>query len=93
MKNKKKSNVLKKMLYVAIIVYVIITFANLQKTLNSYKTTANYSAKQIEEKLSYQQELNETKNNINSKEYIEKVAREQLDMYLPNEKVYVAQGR
>ena len=34
MKNKKKSNVLKKMLYVAIIVYVIITFANQQKTLN-----------------------------------------------------------
>ena len=93
MKNKKKSNVLKKMLYVAIIVYVIITFANQQKTLNSYKNTEKYYAKQIEEKLSYQPELNETKNNINSKEYIEKVAREQLDMYLPNEKVYVAQGR
>ena len=58
-----------------------------------YKNTEKYYAKQIEEKLSYQQELNETKNNINSKEYIEKVAREQLDMYLPNEKVYVAQGR
>ena len=27
--------------------------------------------------------------NINSKEYIEEVAREKLDMYLPNEKVYI----
>ena len=65
MKNKKKSNVLKKMLYVAIIVYVIITFANQQKTLNSYKNTEKYYAKQIEEKLSYQQELNETKKTKN----------------------------
>ena len=44
MKNKKKSNVLKKMLYVAIIVYVIITFANQQKTLNSYKNTTKNRA-------------------------------------------------
>ena len=29
------------------------------------------------------------KTNINSLEYIEKIAREKLDMYLPNEKVYI----
>ena len=33
--------------------------------------------------------LFETKANINSKEYIEEVARGKLDMYLPNEKVYI----
>ena len=35
------------------------------------------------------EKLLETKSNINSKEYIEQVAREKLDMYLPNEKVYI----
>ena len=35
------------------------------------------------------EELLETKNNINSLEYIEKIAREKLNMYLPNEKVYI----
>ena len=35
------------------------------------------------------EQLLETKANINSKEYIEEVAREKLDMYLPNEKVYI----
>ena len=29
------------------------------------------------------------KKNINSEEYIEEVAREKLDMYLPNERVYI----
>ena len=30
-----------------------------------------------------------TKENVNSTEYIEEVAREKLDMYLPNERVYI----
>ena len=29
------------------------------------------------------------KDNVNSQEYIEKIAREKLGMYMPNEKVYV----
>ena len=29
------------------------------------------------------------KSNLNSKEYIEKIAREKLDMYTENERVYV----
>ena len=32
---------------------------------------------------------NKTKENVNSPEYIEEVAREKLDMYLPNERVYI----
>ena len=35
--------------------------------------------------------LNEEKSNVNSPEYIEAIAREKLDMYLPNERVYVDQ--
>ena len=64
-------------------------FFNQQKTLNSYKTSQEYYQDEIKTKLAYQESLKETKSNINSEEYIEQVAREKLDMYLPNEKVYI----
>ena len=51
--------------------------------------TQAYYHEQIEEQTEYQKKLAETKTNINSEEYIEKMAREKLDMYLPNETVYV----
>lgn len=93
MKINNRKNFYKKLLFIGISIYVIGIFINQQKTLNSYNKSAKYYQSQIEEKNEYQQELYETKSNINSKEYIEKVARENLDMYLPNERVYVAKGR
>ena len=33
--------------------------------------------------------INKKKDNIESLDYIEQAAREYLDMYLPNEKVYI----
>ena len=83
----------KKILFIGITIYVIGIFISQQRTLNSYKNSEKYYQAQIEEKIAYQQELTETKSNINSKDYIEKVAREKLDMYLPNERVYVAKGK
>ena len=52
-----------------------------------------YYKEEIETKLAYQETLKETKSNINSEEYIEEVAREKLDMYLPNEKVYIDKNK
>ena len=80
---------LKKIGIIFIIIYVLYIFTNQQKTLNSYKSTQAYYHEQIEEQTEYQKKLTETKSNINSEEYIEKMAREKLDMYLPNETVYV----
>ena len=57
--------------------------------LNDKKTTQEYYAMRIEEQKKYKEELTELKNNINSPEYIEEIAREKLDMYLPNERVYI----
>ena len=37
-------------------------------------------------------ELSNKKKNIDSLEFIEETAREKLDMYLPNEKVYLDKG-
>ena len=86
MKPKKK---LKILFATIIIIYVTYIFINQQKTINSYKTAENYYAEQIEIKVAYKESLYEKKNNINSKEYIEEAAREKLDMYLPNEKVFI----
>lgn len=89
MKNTKIKNLLKKILFIVIAIYVVYTFFSQQKTLNAYKTDQNRYSEQIAEEKEMQEELKATKENINSKEYIEEVAREKLDMYLPNERVYI----
>ena len=94
MKTKTSNNkLIKKVCFIGITIYVMCIFMNQQKTLNSYKTSQEYYKKEIETKLAYQETLKETKSNINSKEYIEQVAREKLDMYLPNEKVYIDKNK
>ena len=85
----KKINVLKKIFFVAIAIYIVYIFIHQQKILNSYKCSQDYYKSQIEEKIDYRETLYETKKNINSEEYIEEIAREKLDMYLPNEKVFI----
>ena len=82
----------KKILFFVIFAYVLYIFIGQQKTLNSYKTSQKYYTEQLNKKLAYQESLYDTKDIINSKEYIEEVAREKLDMYLPNERVYIDKG-
>lgn len=79
----------KKLFFLVIVIYLVSIFANQQKTINSYKNAQRYYAKQIAEKTAYKESLYNKKNNISSEEYIEEVAREKLDMYLPNERVYI----
>ncbi len=87
MKNLKKHY--KKILILLVAIYTFAVFATQQKTLNAY----NSEVKQYEEKIdtanSTKESLLNIKNNVNSPEYIEEVAREKLGMYLPNEKVYI----
>ena len=71
--------------------YNLINVKNQQKILNTYATSNIEIEKKLEEAHKYQDELNKMKENVNSKEYIEETAREKLDMYLPNERVYVNQ--
>ena len=65
------------------------TLVSQQQTLNSYKQEASTYSNQIEEANDKNEELKNVKNNINSTEYIENMAREKLGMYLPNERVYI----
>ena len=89
MKSIKK--LIKRLIIVCIIIYAFITFCNQQKILNTYASSNIEIEKKLEQAQEYQEQLKQIKENVNSKEYIEEVAREKLDMYRPNERVYVNQ--
>ena len=80
---------LKKLILIAFISYVAITLMKQQKVLNEYKTDIASVEEDIEEANEYKDSLVSLKENSNSLEYIEKIAREKLNMYLPNEKLYM----
>lgn len=84
-----KINKILNLIVVLAIIYFIFTFINQQVKLNSYNQDISYYSSQIQELEDEKEELVATQSNVNSKEYIEKVAREKLDMYLPNETVYI----
>lgn len=89
MKNIKK--LIKRLVIICIIIYAAVTFVNQQKVLNTYASNKLEVEKKLSEAEKYGEELKQIKENVNSKEYIEEVAREKLDMYLPNERVYINQ--
>ena len=89
MKNNKVKNFLKKVLVIAFIIYFIYTIISQQRTLNSYAQEKEQYNEQIETAQEEQEELQNMKDNINSNEYIEEIAREKLGMYYPNERVYI----
>ncbi len=83
----------KKVLLVIAICYVVNIFISQQKTLNSYKAEINQYQEKIAEAEGTKESLISMKDNVSSPEYIEKIAREKLGMYLPNERVYIDIGK
>ena len=86
---KNKNGLLKKIIFIVVLIYAIITFIKQQKILNNYTSQLNTLKVEIAEAKEHQEKLNDEKDNVNSLEYIETLAREKLGMYMPNEKVYV----
>ncbi len=84
-----KVNKIINLILIFVVIYAIFIFINQQSKLNVYNQDISYYSSQIEDLKDKQEELLATQENVNSPEYIEKVAREKLDMYLPNETVYV----
>ena len=82
----------KKLLLVAFVSYVTITLINQQKLLNEYETDIASVEDDIEEANEYKDSFVSLKENSSSLEYIEKIAREKLNMYKPDEKVYIDVG-
>ena len=88
----KKKKLYKNLLIILVLAYAIFTLANQQKVLNQYNKNCKELASKIEEQQKYNGELVAEKENVDSKEFIEQMAREKLGMYYPNEKIYVDTG-
>ena len=87
---KKLGSLCKKLVIVCIVAYAVSTFFYQQKLLNTYASSSEELDRQIAEANQYQEKLNKEKENVNAKEYIEQMAREKLDMYKSNERVYIS---
>lgn len=89
---KRNKKIYRKLFGFAIAIYVIFTIVNQQKTLNQYAEKCDDLTTQIKEQEDYKEELAKKKDDVTSLDYIEQTAREKLDMYYPNERVYVDRG-
>lgn len=89
---KKSKKLYKRLLILLVSIYVVFTLINQQKTLNEYNQNSKELSQKIEEEKVTKEELAKQKENVNSLEFIEQMAREKLDMYYPNERVYVDNG-
>lgn len=88
----KRRKLYKKIFILLLLIYAIFTLANQQKVINQYNKNSKEFASKIEEQQIYNEELVAQKDNVNSKEFIEQTAREMLEMYYPNEKIYIDKG-
>jgi len=74
---------------IGVLLYFIYVCVNQQQSIDSYeKEAANYK-EEITTAQKENEKLKNIKNNVDSTEYIENIAREKLGMYLPNERVYI----
>ncbi len=82
-----------KLILLGVVGYVGYTLIAQQITFNKYdKEYAYYENKKVEEEYRNQDLLNE-KDNINSDDYIEKIARDKLGLVMPNETIYIDSSR
>ena len=88
----KTKKIYKKLLIIAISVYAVLTLVNQERTLNQYAKDSQKVAEQLQEEKEYKEQLAKQKDEVDSLDFIEQAAREKLDMYLPNERVYVDVG-
>lgn len=88
-KTKHKKSIFTKIAFVVVIAYVLYILVNQQNKINSLKREQISYQSQIEDQESYKESLLKTKESVNSEKFIEEIAREKLDMYLPNERVFI----
>ena len=86
MKKKFKFN---RIIIIGIIIYVLYALISRQQVLSAYKKEEQNYLDLIAKEQQRNSELLEVKDNINSTEFIEEIARNKLGMYLPNERVYI----
>lgn len=85
--------IIRKVFLIIIALYLISVFVSQQKTLNAYNKEISKYKMEKEQAQEEKKSLVAIKENINSPEYIEEIAREKLGMYLPNERVFIDIGK
>lgn len=85
----KKKLKIRRLIILALLIYILYTLILQQKTLNAYRAERNYYNEKLVEAQETQAELLDLKSNLESTDFITDIAREKLDMYLPNERVYI----
>ena len=92
----KKNKLFRNLMIIAFIVWAVVIIKQ-QFNISQYKSELETLSSKIEiaedELNQNKKELEEENANINSSEYIEKLAREKLGMYLQNERVYIDSNR
>ena len=83
------NKVLKRTIVFILALYAIYILALQQKMLDTYAMEKKKCLNEINEANEEKEELNNSLEGLNSTEYIEGIARNKLDMYLPNERVYI----
>lgn len=89
---KKNHKIYKRLLILGVGIYVVFTLVSQQKTLNQYTANSKELQAQIDEQKEYKEQLAKKKDDVTSLDYVEQTAREKLDMYYPNERVYLDRG-
>lgn len=90
MKSILKSKKICRIIILLILIYTFVSFISQEKKLKNYEQQKQYFSAQIESLKEEQNYLTGEQENIDSPEYIEEQAREKLDIYYPNERVYIA---
>lgn len=78
-----------RLLLIVCIVYFSVTFVKQQLEINEYNVKINSVTQDISDARKEINKLNETKEKVNDLEYIEAVARQELGLVKPYEKVFI----
>ncbi len=89
MKKKFSSHKMYILFLIIFILYASSILIKQQLKLNSYEKQKEFYQAELNDNKDKNKELLTMKENVNSPEYIEEIARDKLDMYLPNERVYI----
>lgn len=85
----KKKLRINRFVIIGVLLYFMYVCISQQQTMDSYQNESAMYKERIVSAQAEKEKLENIKENVDSTEYIEDVAREKLGMYLPNERVYI----
>jgi cell division protein FtsB len=86
--NKRKSSIPTVIFVIAFFAYFVVTLIEQQKIIYVNNVKANDIRSKVQSELRINEELKKYRENLESDEYIEKIAREKLGMIKPGERIF-----